>query len=64
MLLGRRHLYLRRTATKINCSVFQKQTLERPSSNGFRGSEVDTRANPSAFSRPASPNGHNQPFAS
>jgi HEAT repeat protein len=25
---------------KISCSIFQKQTLERPSSNGFRGSQV------------------------
>ncbi len=38
MLLGRRRLLLRRAATEVNCSIFRKQTLERPSSNGFRGS--------------------------
>jgi len=28
---------------KINCSIFQKQTLERPSSNGVRGSVFAVR---------------------
>jgi hypothetical protein len=40
MLLGRRRLLLRRAATEVNRSIFQKQTLERPSSNGGRGSQV------------------------
>ena len=62
MLLGRRRLLLRRAATEVNRSIFQKQTLERPSSNGGRGSEVDTRTSPSAFSRPVSPNGHLRSF--
>ncbi len=33
----------RRDATKVNCSIFQKQTLERPSSNGLKGSILDLR---------------------